>query len=272
MVLIKDAFPPRPKGERGSAASKLRFRGPLQLPEQPYVLFLGGSETFGRCVARPFVQRFERRSGVPCLNLGAANAGWEALAHDPAVVARARRAMLNVIQLMGPQHRSNGFFQVHPRRNDRFLQGFAPLHDLFPQVDFSQFSFVGHMLDVLQRVDGYAHRRLQYGLQVEWAAHLRAMQRLYQKPIVFLWIDHGLDAGMGMANAGLSRRRLRELGLGQVPLLRVRPERGGASQMILRTSGGAGPAAAISAAYHTRIAEALCHWVPPLLATNDDGA
>jgi hypothetical protein len=77
---------------------------------------------------------------------------------------------------------------------------------------------------------------------------------------------------MGMANAGLSRRRLRELGLGQVPLLRVRPERGGASQMILRPSGGAGPAAAISAAYHTRIAEALCHWVPPLLATDDDGA
>ena len=270
MVLIKDAFPPRPQGERSSAASKLRFRGPLQLPARPYVLFLGGSETFGRCVARPFVQRFERRSGVPCLNLGAANAGWEALSHDPAVVARARRADLIVMQLMGAQHRSNGFFQVHPRRNDRFLQGFAPLRELFPQVDFSQFSFVGHMLDVLQRVDRFAHRRLQYGLQVEWVAHLRAMQRLYQRPIVFLWIDHGLDAGMGIANAGLSRRCLREHGLAEVPLLRVRPERGGASPMILHPSGGAGPAAAISAAYHTRIAEALCHWLPPLLVTDSE--
>jgi hypothetical protein len=186
------------------------------------------------------------------------------LARDPVILMRARQAQLVVLQLMGPHLRSNRFFQVHPRRNDRVVRVMKPLRDLYPQVDFSQVVFVGQMLADLRNQDAAAYRKLQHGLQSGWVQHLRRIQKLYQTPIAFLWIDHGMDPGMGMAQDGLTRRRLRELGLSDIALLRVRPARDGGA-MFVHPLGDAVPRIALSEGYHGRIAEALRHWLPDVL-------
>ncbi|MCG7573534.1 DUF6473 family protein [Phaeobacter sp. CNT1-3] len=255
---------------RGSA---LRFRGPLGGGEaspgplaqgaRGSVLFIGGSETFGGYVARPFVQRFAHQSGLETGNLGAFCAGWEALGRDPVVLKYARTAGLIVLQLMGPQYRTNPYFQVHPRRNDRFVAPYAPLRQLFPQVDFTRFSFVGHLMRSLQQQDVYAHRRLQRGLQQAWRQHIAGLARLYRTPFVFLWVDHGMDPGLGEAVAGLTQHRLAELDLTDVPLLQVQPDLLGQRPMFIRPEG---QITVISGAYHQKVADALAQWLPSVLA------
>jgi hypothetical protein len=247
------------------AVAGARFQGKAQASS---ILFLGGSETFGDYVARPFTQRFARKSGLSVHNLGVFSAGWDTLARDPVVLKHARSAGLIVLQLMGPQYRSNPYFQVHPRRNDRFLAPAAPLRQLFPQVDFTRFSFVGHLMTSLQRQDVYAHRRLQRGLQQAWRHHISDLMRLYRTPLVFLWVDHGMDTGLGDRAAGLTKYRLAERGLGAVPLLRVPPDLFSDRPMFLHLDGAHGAITVISGAYHQRVADALLHWVPPLLSAD----
>lgn len=44
---------------------------------------------------------------------------------------------------------SNMFYRVHRRRNDRFLTATMRLKALFPEIDFADFHFTGHMLATL---------------------------------------------------------------------------------------------------------------------------
>ena len=111
--------------------SKLAFRGPPRPLPRDYVCFVGGTETFGKFVSRPFPALVEDMTGLTSLNLGSANAGLDSFVQDPTVIAMARQARLVVLQLMGPQYLSNRFYTVHPRRNDRFLKANAPLRRLY---------------------------------------------------------------------------------------------------------------------------------------------
>ena len=127
--------------------SKLLFRGPLRKTSSPYVVFVGGTQTFGRYVETPFPALVELSSGVPCINFGLQNAGLDVFLHDADVMKIAAGAHVTVVQVLGAHNMSNRYYSVHPRRNDRFIAPSKLLCSIYPEVDFAEFHFTRHLLE-----------------------------------------------------------------------------------------------------------------------------
>ncbi|MAO26911.1 DUF6473 family protein [Roseovarius sp.] len=179
--------------------SKLLFRGPRRSLSGRYAAFLGGTETYGKFIARPFPSLIETRTGVKCINFGWPNAGIDAFLHDPDVLSAAAGARAVVLQVPPAQNMSNRFYRVHPRRNDRFVEASPMLRAIFNEVDFTEFHFTRHMLSRLrdQSLDRFALVRDE--LQAAWLARMRMLIERINAPVVLLWLSaHEMrrDAGM----------------------------------------------------------------------------
>lgn len=75
--------------------------------------------------------------------------GVDRLLGDPAIRDGARAARAFVLLLPPLGNLDNPLYRVHRRRNDRFLAARAPLKALFPEIDFADFDFTGHLLGSL---------------------------------------------------------------------------------------------------------------------------
>ena len=64
-----------------------------------------------------------------------------------------RNAEHTVLEVLGAANLSSRLYAVHRRRNDRFLHPSAELQKLYPEMDFTQFNFTGHMLSSLYALD-----------------------------------------------------------------------------------------------------------------------
>jgi hypothetical protein len=168
-------------------ASRLTFRGPRRALEGRYIAFLGGTETYGKFVERPFPALVEEATGLSCVNLGLVNGGADAFLHDAAVQEIAAGAVLTVIQVTGAQNVSNRYYAVHPRRNDRFLKAGRPLRALYPEVDFTEFHFNGHMLRSLKEVSPARFDRVEDELKGAWCARMAALLSCLRGPKLLLW-------------------------------------------------------------------------------------
>jgi hypothetical protein len=174
-------------------SSKLLCRGPRRKLDKPYVAFLGGNETFGKFVERPFVDLVEQSLGQSCINLGCANSGLDSYVHDQDILGIADKAQLTVIQVLGAQNLSNRFYRVHPRRNDRFLAASSTLEAIYRGVDFTEYHFNKHMLGSLQETSPQRFHIVQEELQQAWLARMRLLFRaLSQKPLL-LWLRYEAD-------------------------------------------------------------------------------
>lgn len=167
--------------------SRVAFRGPNRPTTGRYVVFLGGSQTFARYVPNPFPDMIETEIGEVCVNLGCHSAGPDVFLHDTAVQALCHDAALTVIQVMGAANLSNRFYKVHPRRNDRFIAPEAALKALYPEVDFTEFAFVGHLLAKLVAVDPVRFEQVRKVLQVTWVRRMKALIGKATAPVVLLW-------------------------------------------------------------------------------------
>ncbi|MFC4671621.1 DUF6473 family protein [Seohaeicola nanhaiensis] len=170
--------------------SRLQCRGPERQLNTPYVAFLGGAETFGRFVRVPFVEQIERATGRICVNLGASHTGPEAWLQDAALVEIAARASRALIQLSGAQMLCNPYYRVHPRRNDRFLEPLPPLADLYPEIDFTDFAFVNHMLAALNATSPDRFAQIREALQEVWVARMAELLDRFARPPVLLWLRY----------------------------------------------------------------------------------
>ena len=166
--------------------SRLIFRGPQRDTRGQYCVVLGGTETYGRYVARPFPDLIEQALGVPVVNLGLPNAGLDAFVQDADVMHMVAGARAVVIQVLGAQNVSNRFYPVHPRRNDRFLGAHAGLRALFPEVDFTEFNFTRHMLQSLYRTSPERFGVLAAELRMVWLERMKTLLAQAQRPIL-LW-------------------------------------------------------------------------------------
>lgn len=169
--------------------SNLAFRGPKRSLTSEYVAFLGGTETFGKFVDHPYPQRTEHATGLSCVNLGLPNAGIDVMLGDPGITQIASGARATVLQVPCAVNLSNGFYKVHPRRNDRFVRAHGPLEALYPEVDFTEFHFTRHMLAHLRGLSRARFLQLQAELAALW---VDGMQRLIQKvksPVILLWFS-----------------------------------------------------------------------------------
>ncbi|MFD0859161.1 DUF6473 family protein [Roseovarius aquimarinus] len=168
--------------------SKLLFRGPARDPRGRYVAFLGGTETYGKFIRRPFPALVEERCGLPCINLGWPNAGLDVLLHDSAILPAASGAALAVVQVPGAQNLSNRYFTVHPRRNDRFVKPSVLLRAIYPEVDFTEFHFTRHMLGHLADLSPERFAPVRRELQQAWRARMRLLLTRIDAPVLLLWL------------------------------------------------------------------------------------
>lgn len=169
--------------------SRLLFRGPQRTLEGEYIAFLGGTETFGKFIPQPFPDLVEDISGVACVNFGWPNAGIDVFAHDRALLDCAGRARLTVLQVPCAVNMSNAFYNVHPRRNDRFLCASATLRSLFDEVDFTEFSFTRHMLSRLQEVSPDRFAFVRQELSETWVAGMQELLDAIASPVILLWLS-----------------------------------------------------------------------------------
>ncbi|WP_323772287.1 DUF6473 family protein [Antarctobacter sp.] len=171
--------------------SRVLFRGPRRQLDGVYVAFLGGTETYGRFVETPFPALVETKVKIACANFGVVNAGVDLYLNDPAVMDLMAGADTKVVQVMGAQNLSNRFYSVHPRRNDRFLRASDRLMALYPEIDFTEFHFVRHMLGRLAEVSGDRYAQVLDELRMAWTARMKHLLTQLRGDIVLLWFaDH----------------------------------------------------------------------------------
>jgi hypothetical protein len=166
--------------------SKLLFRGPLRGTSVPYVVFVGGTQTFGRYVETPFPAVVEQSSRMPCINFGCQNAGLDVFLHDAEVMKIAAGAHVSVVQVLGAHNMSNRYYSVHPRRNDRFIAPSKLLCSIYPEVDFAEFHFTRHLLEALKQVSPTRFAMVVHELQQAWIARMTLLLGRMTGPCVLL--------------------------------------------------------------------------------------
>ncbi|MFK7836091.1 MAG: DUF6473 family protein [Sulfitobacter sp.] len=172
-------------------ASRLLFRGPKRDLSQPYLAFVGATETYGKFIETPFPALVEKAMGRTCVNFGQVNAGVDVFCLDPYMVQTISRAEISVIQIVGAQNMSNRFYSVHPRRNDRFVGPSTLLQTIFREVDFADFHFNKHMLSHLAEVSQERFQAVRQELQEAWKARMKLLLKQIKGKSILLWVsDH----------------------------------------------------------------------------------
>ena len=174
--------------------SRLPCRGPRREPDGHYIVFMGGSETYGRFVEWPFAALTEQATGRVCINLGSVNAGLDSYVHDRSLMDIAKGADAVVVQIMPAQNLSNRFYRVHPRRNDRFLEPTPELVSMYPEVDFTEFNFNMHLLNTLKKVSPSRFGTIKAELKSLWTARMRRLIEVTGKRTLLLWLRY-MDRG-----------------------------------------------------------------------------
>lgn len=182
--------------------SKLLFRGPQRDLTMPYVVALGGAETYGKFIPRPWPDLVEAETGWRMVNLGCVNAGPEAWLADPAAMKVIAGARVAVVQMMGAANLSNRFYAVHPRRNDRFVRAHPPLQALYPEVDFTNFHFTRHLLRTLHDVSPMRFATIADDLRAVWIGRMRALAAAAGGRVILLWMADDAPMPRGQARRG----------------------------------------------------------------------
>jgi hypothetical protein len=169
-------------------SSRVLFRGPKRDTNRAYIAVLGGTEAYGKFVPDPFPDLLERDLGLSVANLGCVNAGPDLYLNEPSLTEIAAQACATVVQVMGAQNLSNRFYTVHPRRNDRFLAATPGLKALYPQVDFTEFSFTRHLLTALHSASPDRFEVIADELRTAWLARMTALLTRLRTPVALLWM------------------------------------------------------------------------------------
>ncbi len=167
--------------------SRILFRGPRRKLDAPYLAFIGGTETFGKYIDRPFPALLEQEVHKTCVNFGCVNGGVDAFVNDPTIMSACHDAQLTIVQIMGANFLSNRFYSVHPRRNDRFLRASTVLQAIYNDVDFSDFTFTRHMLNALYQLSPERFDIVVSELREAWVARMKNMLGQIGPRSVLMW-------------------------------------------------------------------------------------
>lgn len=178
--------------------SRLLYRGPKRALKEPFIAFLGGSETYGKFVQTPFVALVEDQLGRSCVNLGSHNSGLDAILQDDSLLTICENAAITVVQAMSAANISNRYYAVHPRRNDRFIQASPALEKLFPDIDFTQFSFTRHLLAALQDASPLKYALVVRDLQATWQSRMRRVADHLGGRVVVLHLHNAVSVPQGV--------------------------------------------------------------------------
>jgi hypothetical protein len=179
--------------------SRLTFRGPERNLNAPFVGCFGGTQTFGRRVARPWPDLLEESCGARCINLAVRNGGIDTLLRDMVLRQALGSAAISVVEVPDAINLSNPYYRVHGLRNDRFLAASDRLKRLFPEVDFCRFQFTRHMIGTLHARSSERFVKLARGLRTVWHARMEEVLDLAQGRIILLRLADCLPAPKELA-------------------------------------------------------------------------
>jgi hypothetical protein len=253
-------------------ASRLVFRGPSRRTDRPYVAALGGTETYGRFVERPWPVLVEAATGLRMLNLGCVNAGLDVHLNDPEILRIAGGGQATVVQVTGAQNLTNRFYAVHPRRNDRFLRATPALRGLYPDVDFTEVHFTRHLVATLAARDAGRFAEVLDDLRATWIARMRALLSACARPRVLLWLappEAGGDGPLGPEPLFVTAAMVAEVAPEAEATVRVTPSAGaralGTAGMVFAPADGPAAAETPGVAVHGEIAHAVASVLSRLL-------
>lgn len=128
--------------------------------------------------------------------------GIDARLADAGLAGRALGAEAFVMLLPPAGNLANPFYSVHPRRNDRFVIAHPPLRRLYPEVDFTEFVFTGHLLGVLSTTCATRFAVLARDVQALWLArlHLHLAQLPDRGVMLYPLASPGLALPLGAFN------------------------------------------------------------------------
>lgn len=168
---------------------RIAFRGPLPSLDDPFVAVLGGTEVFGKYVSSPFSDRVAQRTGRAVVNLGVAQAGLSLFSEEQVLLDLASKADVTVLQVLGAQNMSNRLYSVHARRNDRFVGVSPALRELYPNVEFTDIHFTGHLLGTLRNTSEAAFAVVVEELKWAWTQRMRRVLSLINSDVILLWLS-----------------------------------------------------------------------------------
>lgn len=169
--------------------SRIFFRGPRRRLDQPYIAFVGGTETYGKFLEQPLPALVEKEMKQTCVNFGCVNGGVDAFVNDATIMAACHDAEATVVQVMGANYLSNRFYSVHPRRNDRFLRASTVMQAIYNDVDFADFTFTRHMLSTLHDKSPERFDIVVQELREAWVARMRNMLGQIGPRAILLWFS-----------------------------------------------------------------------------------
>ena len=169
--------------------SRQVFRGPQPDLRGKYVSSLGGSNTFGRFTDQPYPQMLGERLGVTALNLGTEGAGPGFFLSDPEILRTASDSSLCIVQAMCASTLSNRMFSVRPRRNSRLHAVSDLLIGIFPEVDFSRFSYVNALLRHLQSIDENRFKLVVNEMKNAWIGRTQTLLSSLETKTILFWFS-----------------------------------------------------------------------------------
>lgn len=197
--------------------SKLLFRGPRKKMDGEFLAMIGGTETYGKFIEKPFPDLVAEAMEMECVNFGCVTAGVDVFANESSVVDACSKARVTVIQAIGAQNMSNRFYAVHPRRNDRFLRASTLMKTIFREVDFTDFSFTKHLLTTLQTISEERFSIVRDELKEAWIARMKLLTEKIEGKTVLLWFadrapeDASSIDGLGRDPVFVDRRMIEEI-------------------------------------------------------------
>jgi len=197
--------------------SKLLFRGPRKKMAGEFIAMIGGTETYGKFIEKPFPTLVSEAMEIECVNFGCVTAGVDVFANEMPVIEACSKARVTVIQAIGAQNMSNRFYAVHPRRNDRFLRASTLMKTIFREVDFTDFSFTKHLLTTLQTLSEERFSIVRDELKEAWIARMKLLLDKIEGKTILLWFaDHQPKEGAPKEGLGgdpifVDRRMIEEI-------------------------------------------------------------
>ena len=167
--------------------SRLWFRGPMRSLRSPYVACLGGSSIYGRYLEVPWSVSLHEAQSRAVVNLAVENAGLDAYLNDPGTLSTAAKAEIAFVQITGSHNTSNRYYSVHPRRNDRFLKASSALRRLYPEMDFTEVHFTGHLLNRLEHISADRFEEVRREIRAAWRARMRHLIGQMDGKIALVW-------------------------------------------------------------------------------------
>lgn len=167
--------------------SRLWFRGPKRSLRTPYISCLGGCDVYGRYLDTPFPDMLQAETDRTVVSLAVEHAGLDAYLNDPGALATAAQAQTVLVHVTGSQNTSNRFYTVHPRRNDRFLKASSALRSLYPEMDFTEVHFTGHLLHRLQSISEARFEQIVEEIRRAWGARMRHLISQMDGDVILFW-------------------------------------------------------------------------------------